>query len=633
MNSVINSDSYPIYFDTLLSSRIIDVKSVATDARTPELSRIYLDQLNVRSILDASILDFRKGQPSCGVFCTEMAGTERDWTEGEKNFVASIADLISQRLITFELEQSQAKYKSLYASSTDGVMIFSETKFVDINPKTLEMFRATEEEILGLSPIELSPEYQPDGQLSETKAMTYIKACIDGVAQNFEWRHRRLDGTEFDCDIMLNSVNVSGKKTLYALLRDITAKKDAARMAEQNYKLEIAKKEAEQLAKSKMNFLANMSHEIRTPMNGIFGMVSLVLDTPLNSEQKDYIETIQSSTQSLLTILNDVLEYSKLSNSEIELESREFNPRNLVSDLVRIYQNQADKNGLVLASTTDPDIPRELFGDDHRIRQILSNLINNAVKFTSQGSVKIKTSYVMKNDSKKYVRFSVVDSGIGIDHLALERLFQPFTQADASITREYGGTGLGLAICRDLATAMQGTISVESKLGVGSTFELDLILANPEQDHCATVGADPSASAPTLSDITESQIFADKPILIVEDHLINQQVTSSILEKLGYPVTIANNGQEAVDLCDKNNYSIIFMDLAMPKMDGFEATENIRRREKEGSRATIIAVTGHVFSEHRRRCEEVGIDDFLSKPYNLFKLKEKLDYYSGKNLV
>ncbi|MDB4512219.1 ATP-binding protein, partial [Arenicella sp.] len=374
-----------------------------------------------------------------------------------------------------------------------------------------------------------------------------------------------------------------------------------------------------------MNFLANMSHEIRTPMNGIFGMISLVLDTPLNREQKDYIETIQSSTESLLTILNDVLEYSKLSTTGVELEYREFKPRDLVFEVIRTFQAPAEQKGIEVTSTIYSDIPDVLIGDDHRIRQILVNLIGNAVKFTEAGRVRLTVSFKKHRSFGDRVRFAIEDTGIGIDDEAITRLFKPFTQADASITRNYGGTGLGLTISQDLAQAMQGQITVKSKLSEGTTFCLELSLKEPE----SALPALDIGSMPTIEQLADGQKFPNSPILIVEDNLINQKVTSSIIQKLGYPVTIASNGKEAVDLCQERNFSIILMDLSMPEMDGFEATQRIRGQEG-GSKAKIIAVTGHVFQEHRQRCEEVGIDDFLSKPYNLFKLKEKLDNYTAE---
>ena len=560
-----------------------------------------------------------------------MVGQIRQWNSSEQSFVASIADLLSQRIITTELEMSQARYEALHENTNQAFLIFYRgQQVVDVNPAACEIFGYDKENFMTYEDlIKLSPAYQPDGELSNTKAKRYLDACKPGNPQKFEWRHIRSDGTEFDAEITLSVRKLFGIDTYFSVLSDITMLKEAEHLEAENFKLEKAKTEAEELAKSKMEFLANMSHEIRTPMNGIFGMVSLALDTPLDEEQKGYIETIQSSTESLLTILNEVLEYSKLSNSEIIIEHRKFDPRNLIRDIIKTFQASASAKGLSLDALIYPDIPAVLYGDDHRIRQVLSNLVGNAIKFTEKGSVQIKLIYKKNKGKRGKICFFVTDTGIGIDKSILPGLFNPFTQADSSITRTYGGTGLGLAICHNLSEAMEGKLTVKSTLGEGTTFCFELNLKDPQSTDIDNVSMSTRQTAlPTIKELADGKEFPNIPILVVEDNLINQKVTSSIIEKLGYPVTIANNGQEAVELCKEDNFSIIFMDLSMPEMDGFEATSLIRKSEKDGFRSTIIAVTGHAFIEHRQRCEEVGIDDFLTKPYDLFKLKEKLDYYS-----
>ena len=625
----VEKKTFPQYVETLFNSRFIDADDVSTDIRVQELA-FYTTPLNIKSKLDATIRQLQHDGEIQGVLSAETVNVTRNWTTEEKMFMTSIADLLSQRLTAHQLDQSEASYKAIFESATEGIMVLRGTKFIDVNPAVCELFRCKKNDLVGITPIDLSSKYQPNGELSESGALHYLTTCLqESEPQIFEWRHRRFDGTEFDADVTLSAVQQSGDDITLALVRDITARKEAERLEAKNFQLEIARKEAEELAKSKMNFLANMSHEIRTPMNGIFGMVSLVLDTPLNEEQKDYIATIQSSTKSLLTILNDVLEYSKLSNSQIELECREFNPRHLVMDVLKTFDVLAAEKGLRLDSMIYPDIPSTLLGDDHRIRQVLINLVGNAVKFTEKGSVTIKSRYKEEeSDSQQYICFIISDTGIGMDQLTIEKLFQPFTQADASITRNYGGTGLGLAICNDLAKAMGGEIFVDSTLGIGTTFIFQLSLQELEKDKQQLERTSLQETIPAIKELANGQTFPNIPILLVEDNLINQKVTSSIIEKLGYPVTQASNGEEAVNLCLQNDYKVILMDLSMPGMDGFEATEKIRASEKDGIRTKIIAVTGHAFLEHRQRCEQVGIDDFLVKPFNLFKLKKMLDQHA-----
>ncbi|MDW8321945.1 MAG: ATP-binding protein [Armatimonadota bacterium] len=547
-------------------------------------------------------------------FMTFVNTHESDlWRTADAPLLQVAADItggVLQRKRAVEsLRESEARHRAVLQALPDMVFLLdAHLRFIDYHSPDLQRLLVPPEHFVGKTVWEVLPE---EVAVKTQRAVTH--ALNTGEIQSFDCslQHPQLGLQYFEARMA-----PCGDGNVIAVVRDITERKQAeADIAAANAQLEKALVRAQELAvaaeeasHAKSEFLANMSHEIRTPMNGIIGMTELLMGTPLNEEQIDYLKTLRSSADLLLSILSDVLDIAKIEAGKMALEQLPTNLREVGEDIVKLFSARAKQKDLVLRAEIADDLPHTVLADPMRLRQILANLVNNAIKFTEQGEVVVEISCIAEEEGKTWVRLAVRDTGVGIPAERLGAIFDAFTQADSSTTRRYGGTGLGLTICKRLAELMGGHIHVQSEVGVGSTFWIELPLPVIE------------ASPQRVRVETPAQEHTDVPaglrILLVEDNEVNRKVAVRMLEQMGCTVHIAHDGQEALQKTAHRQYDIVFMDVHMPQMDGYEATRRIRERENgSGKHQVIIAMTADAMQGDRELCLQSGMDDYLSKPF------------------
>lgn len=511
---------------------------------------------------------------------------------------AMVAVLVGRHLLiqTRQLETEKKKYQTLFETNSDAVVILDDNGFTDCNPATLTMFGMQSVSEFLQTPIpQLGTAVQPNGRLALDHAMDSINEARETGHAEMDWRARRVDGSIFESEIALHAMRLEGKPVIQAIMRDVSERR-AAEAAK-----EAAREAAVQMARAKSEFVANVSHEIRTPMHGILGMSGLLLKTPLDGQQREYAATLRSSAESLLVIINDILDFSKIEAGKLAIERISFSPAELVRGVVALFQARALEKNLQLSLALPDNPPPALLGDPTRIRQILLNLVDNAIKFTHSGEVELHVAFETVRHEIG-CRFSVRDTGIGIQPEVQTRLFQAFSQADSSTTRRYGGTGLGLAVSSQLAELMGGRIAVDSIPGNGSRFTLMLLL--------------PPTTLPQSDLPAVEPIRLSGRVLVVEDHPVNQKLLAYQLGEMGLDYTIAASGTQALACLADAYFDLVLMDWQMPEMDGLEATRRIRQLPGKTGRLPIIALTANASADFRARCLATGANDYLSKPYS-----------------
>ncbi len=572
----------------------------------------------------------------------------RDKSESVIGFIAVETDITASVLQREELAEKEQIARRALKSHEDLLAAAVQTSVIATDPTgRITLFSRGAENMLGYRAEEVlngSPAIFHDRHEMELRAVElskelnrpiegfeiFVAKTRDGGHDTHKWIYRRKDGGELQVSLIVSAIRdengeISG---FLGIATDITRIIEAEnRLQRVNEELERSFAHANLMAEqanaanvAKSEFLANMSHEIRTPMNGVIGMTLMLLDTPLNAEQRHFAEVVRESAESLLALINDILDFSKIEAGKLSIECIALDIRHIMSGVNKVMRLRAEQKGLHLSIEIDDAVPQWLMGDPSRLRQVLFNLLGNAIKFTLVGHVRAVIEMEKTDHEAIWLRFRVMDTGIGIDEQKMKLLFNKFSQVDASTTREFGGTGLGLAICKQLVELMGGAIGVTSELHRGSEFWFVLPLKLQTTD-VSTQHPEPPKLMASLHQVASMRdCFKGYRFLLAEDNLVNQEVARGMLLKLGCFVEVVNHGKEALEALTKQDYDLILMDVQMPEMDGFEATRRIRDSDLipvERRKIPIIAMTAHAMEGDRERCVAAGMNDYICKPIAL----------------
>ncbi|MBU6340548.1 MAG: PAS domain S-box protein [Bacteroidetes bacterium] len=516
-------------------------------------------------------------------------------------------DCTQEKMVEVEIMRSEAKYRALYDSTSDPVVLLTDTGFFDGNEAALTLFGCqSKSHLCALSLNDISPEHQMNGERSDLLARMHIQRAFTQGTERFEWLHKRVDNDEvFYAEVVLNVVNIEQTTCLQAVIRDISERK--------KFEQEIlgARAQAEQASRFKSEFLANMSHEIRTPLNGVIGFVDLLMRTKLDATQKEYMSTVFQSANALLDIINDILDFSKIEAGKLELSPEKTDLIELGGQVADMIKYQAHKKHLEMLLHIEPTIPRFIWCDPIRLRQVLVNLLGNAVKFTQEGEIELSVKILKRlSDDQTLFRFAVRDTGVGIDPKNQLKIFDAFSQEDASTTRKFGGTGLGLTISNKLLALMGSAMQLNSEPGKGSMFYFDIAFK--------TTQGEPIAKYP-LTHI--------RKVLVVDDNETNRQILREMLNIQNIVTEHARNGIEALEkLKAGQKYDVILMDYHMPYLDGLETIRNIRNTLdiKAAQQPVILLFSSSDDEFINAACKELGVRQKIVKPIKINQLYESL---------
>ena len=526
------------------------------------------------------------------------------------------------RLSQAALRDAEAKYRGIFNNAAEGIFqVAPDGRILTVNPALAQILGYASPEAL----LRAVPNASQNIHFQAASKKHFLeKITKQGYVREFEYAAVRRDGKAIIVSGDAHLIRDEQGRPMYfeGMLRDITERK---RLEE----LRIANEAAEKTAQSKSIFLANISHEIRTPMNAIIGFTSLALKEVLSPKLAGYLNNIAISSKNLLSLINDILDFSKIEADRLDMESVPFRLDEVVSNIASMASLKAAEKGIQFISLIDNDVPQTLIGDPLRLGQILLNLTSNAVKFTSDGYVMLRVECKSRRDNRCHLVFWIRDTGIGISPDQADHLFEPFSQADTSVTRRFGGTGLGLTISRQLARMMGGDIQLQSEPGKGSTFSCTLQFSCPPEEAASKVILRLSPAATTAGDDDSGADLRGVRVLLVEDNDINRQLVTALLADAGMDIDSAENGLEALAKIETRHYDIVLMDIQMPEMSGYEATEALRKNPAYLD-LPVIAMTAHATVQDRQDCLAAGMNDYITKPLDPDALMAILAKWSGR---